>query len=365
MDAIQDGQRQLDLAKFPLWTGNRDKDLFTAEQWIARVDGARRDGGWNDQRVMTHVLVSLRGDALLWFESLRRCEIDTTNFETFKRAFLTTYSEAKTARSVKLNLSDLSQKPNESVKQYHPRLVKILDDVEHFWPEQFATPRGFEATIPADIRALAGWEAAGLNEAKNQLYQALMRAGAQQGLNSLGLLIFKAGLPTRLSDELMKTAPARLWDAFEEAQSLEVLWNINSKKVVNAVNLAASGSDEPEVVEDEIAALTAQLDALKKRKYFAQKGAQGGSYGNNKGNGKNPKWKDIQCHYCHKKGHPQRVCFKRKRENGALVDWKTVKAIEEDDNDDEYQELGAVEAVHQRGEPAFEQAFRAGKAALN
>ena len=358
MEALADGQRQLELAKFPLWYGSRDRDTYTAEQWIERINSTRTDGNWNDQRTMTHVLASLRGKALIWWESLRRCGIDRSNWEAFRRAFITTYSEARTARSIQLSISDLSQRSNEAVNDYHPRLVSILDDVEHFWPAQFNQPAA--VNVPATIAALPGWDA--VPAADKMLYhQQYLRDGAQQGLNSMGLLLFKAGLQPRLRDELMKSAPGQLWEAFEEAQTLERVWNLNSKKqTVASLEEDQAAHDIASMNGEE---LLAHLDALKRSFSKKPQGKPNGAQG-----GRNPKWKDMECHYCHKKGHPQKECFKRKRENGAMVDWRKIRAVEEDDDEGPHlgaSSVGAVQATGVDPETAFEKIFGRGKAALN
>lgn len=356
MDQLQEAQRQNELSKFPLWYGT-EKDTFTAEQWIKRIETTKRDGAWNDQRVMTHVFSSLRSDALLWFEALPRCRIDTEDFNAFKKAFITTYSVGKTARSVKLHINDLVQKPTESVRKYHPRLVRILNDMETFFPAQFDMPRR-RNFIPPEITNLVGW-AEVPQHIKDGMFQECISDGAWQGLNAVGLMLFRAGLVPKLSDELMKTNPNQLWDAFEEAQNLELLFDTKAAKV-NEVQLQEEDSLDHEQ-DLQIEALSAQLEALKKRKTakHAGKPTRYGSSGN--GNGGREQWKAMKCHYCKKMGHPQKNCFKRKRENGAMVDWKTVKAIEEQEEPN----LGAVEAVQHEGAANAFQRYFVGKKALN
>ena len=158
--------------------------------------------------------------------------------------------------------------------------------------------------------------------------QQMYELGRQDTLNVIGLILFKAGLSQRLSEELMKTNPETLWAAYEEAQTLERVWgNPNrGRAVAEVVEIDATQEDE------EIAALASQIEALRARR--AQRNGFGGARPKN-GQDRS-KWKTMTCHYCDKKGHPQKECFKRKRDKAPMVDWrqKMTKAVEEQGNEE-------------------------------
>ena len=59
------------ITRIPVWTGD-GKDTFTPVQWLARVEKARTTAAWTDAQTMSFVYVSLRGEALLWFDVLNR-----------------------------------------------------------------------------------------------------------------------------------------------------------------------------------------------------------------------------------------------------------------------------------------------------
>ena len=318
MEGLNEAQRQVELGKFPLWSGDKSKDQFTAEQWIRRIEAVAQDGAWQPARTMTHVLASLRGKALTWFESLARCNIDTNDFDAFKAAFLEAYSEVRTARTATFELMDLSQRPGEPVNEYHPRLIKILDTIEHFFPENFLR---LAAPWPNEFTNLGGF-AAVADAVKNRLQQRLLRQGAKQGLNSVGLLLFMAGLRPQLRDELMKDPPANLYAAFQKAQQLDRLYTEPAKKKVAAIE-ATEGDDE-EDVDRMVEALETKLEALKTRR--AQFGSS--KFGRSGPSSGNRNFKNLKCHYCDKKGHLQKNCFKRQRDNAPMVDWRKKKTEE-------------------------------------
>src|SRR5882757_2454556 len=81
------GQRQLEQSRLPLWTGSKDKDVFTAEQWIERVHRCRESGRWDAQTTMSYVFNALRGDALTWFDALPVLGFDREDWEDFRTAF--------------------------------------------------------------------------------------------------------------------------------------------------------------------------------------------------------------------------------------------------------------------------------------
>ena len=316
MEGLNEAQRQVELAKFPLWSGERTKDQFTAEQWIRRVEMVAQDGDWADARTMTHVLASLRGKALTWFESLARCGINTGDFDAFKAAYLEAYSEIRTARTATFELMDLSQKPGEPVNEYHPRLIKILDTVEHFFPNDF---NQLTNPWPAEIAGLAGF-AAVANNIKQQTQQRHLHHGAKQGLNSVGLLLFMAGLRPQLRDELMKDPPHTLYAAFQRAQQLDRLYTEPTKKKIAAI--WGDEEEDEEDVDKKVEALETKLEALKTRR--AQLNGQGRSYRP----GQNRSSKQFKCHYCDKKGHMQKNCFKRMKDGAPMVDWRKKKMEE-------------------------------------
>ena len=133
--------RQVDLARLPLWSGSKDS-IFSAEQWIERIDKARAPtaGNWTVPTTMSYVYNALRGDAIVWFDALTTLGYDSADWTDFKAAFIRTYGTTKTARTAALNLSDIKQGATESAARYISRVIKIISDVRDLAPAVLATP---------------------------------------------------------------------------------------------------------------------------------------------------------------------------------------------------------------------------------
>ena len=75
------------VTRIPIWNGD-GKDVFTLEQWLARIEKARVAANWNDADLMSFIYYSLGGEALLWYDVLKRSGIEDT-YDAFKVTFLT------------------------------------------------------------------------------------------------------------------------------------------------------------------------------------------------------------------------------------------------------------------------------------
>ncbi len=76
MEQQLENQKQVEHSKLPLFFGSKDKDQFTAEQWVERIRQAKDSARWNDAQTMSAVYNAVRAKALAWFESLCRSNIN-------------------------------------------------------------------------------------------------------------------------------------------------------------------------------------------------------------------------------------------------------------------------------------------------
>lgn len=317
MQAQTEALRQAELAKIPLWTGSKSVDQFSAEQWVERIQRAKDASTWNDAQTMSFVFNALRSDALLWYDSLKRSGVDQNIWEDFKAAFLQAYSSIRITRSTIVNLADVKQGPNESVVAYYPKVVKAIDDLE-----ALVAPAGF--TPPAnpyhaDIVALAGFNA--LNAAiKDGTVSNLIRHGATSAFNHMGLHLFLTNLKPVLRDELLKNPPATLYDAFQQAVTLERI-QLEPRKTPQTTVAPVSENDEDSDNEEEarIAELSNALKKLKAKRAqnSSNKGARAPSQPKSNANS-NPNYN--KCRYCKKVGHLQKVCNSRIKAGAPMVD---------------------------------------------
>lgn len=319
--------RQSELAKLPIFSGDA-KDQFTAEQWIERIGRAIRASGWDDDQTMAFVFNALRGNALLWYDSLRRTGVNRDDWAQFRTAFLESWSTTRTARTTTVNLADLRQGQNETVNCFYPRVVKAVDDLEALvpnlafpipaapWPEAFTGVAAFLA-IPVADRATAA--------------QNLVAHGATAAFNHMALNLFVSNLRPALRDEIMKLNPPTLYEAFQQAIQLERLNAEPKRSTVPAMPVEATpvvqepptpaSAEAPEDLEKEIDALNFKLRNLKQRR-DGRNGTHRNNNNNNRPgrtNGRSAATRDSVCHYCHKKGHFQAECRSRQRDGAPMV----------------------------------------------
>jgi hypothetical protein len=183
---------------------------------------------------------------------------------------LEAYSTTKTSRTTTLNLADLRQGGNECVVDFYPRVIRVIDDIEAMTPANFAAPA---APFPAEFLAIQAFVAVGA-AVKRDCVNTLVKTGATQAFNFIGLHLFIAGLKPYLREEIMKAPPADLYAAFQAASALEKIHTEPRKSTSatqNVYEVAADASDKrddnggDEEVEAECAALSARIKNLRSK----------------------------------------------------------------------------------------------------
>ena len=314
------------VTRIPIWTGD-NKDVFTPEQWLARIEKARVAAAWNEADTLSFIYCSLRGEALLWYDVLKRSGIADT-YDAFKTAFLTSYAPALTARTATVCLHDIKQTAQETIVAFYSRVIKAVNDLENLLPAAQRVPAG--AAYPAEVVALAGY--AGLAaDVRNNGIAALINSGITTAMNHIGLQLFVAGLRSSIRDELMKNMPDSLWAAFQSAMAMEKITSTPKASAFAAVNQVSAEQPESEgEIELEIDAVRAQLKRLEYRKNSGRPNTSGRTGGGTGNTGKyDPK--SVVCRCCNKKGHMQEVCYTRIKKNLPCVDaqgkpWRTQPA---------------------------------------
>ncbi len=308
------------VTRIPVYTGDGN-DAFTPNQWIKRIQKARDTAGWNDANTMSFVYVSLRGKALKWHECLTRSGVEINNFVDFTAAFLESFAPARTARTATVNLHEVKQQPAEDVVGFYSRVINIIDELEILLPA--AARRPIAVAMPAAIAALAGFEA--LADPVKQIVPTIFDLGVTTALNHVAIQLFVAGLKPAIRDEMMKNMPVLLWEAFQQAITLEKIHTPLKATMAAAVNEIADEQDNCEL-DGEIEAVRAQLNRLtsKKSQYRGKFTPSGGGsgYRNNGQQGKpaQTNFKEVICRVCKKKGHFQDKCFTRLAKGLPCVD---------------------------------------------
>jgi len=331
--------RQANLAKLPFWSGTK-ADTFTAEQWVERISRSRHSGAWDHALTMTYVFNALRGDALSWFDALKRTGVNRNNWDEFKTAFLKAYSTTRTPRTTTVHLADLQQGATENVVQYYSRVIRAIDDLEMLIPNgTFPRPDPIFGAAFTGVNAFMNIPLAD----RQAEADALIRHGATAAFNHMALNLFVSNLRPFLRDKLLENRPDSLTEAFDTAVALERLQTDPRKAAgVNAVDsdLPAQETTTPkDDANEEATQLDAEIDALNLKLRSLQHRRQGtgprpqprppGSSGPPAPphNGRPPRNQQQQrrarpedkCRYCKKSGHFQKECFSRRRDNAPMV----------------------------------------------
>ena len=117
--ALNDHDRLKRSMDMPLFFGRKEKDMITACHLIDRIDRARSIATWNTEHTCNKLYMILRDKALVWYESLADDDIDLKDWDVVKKEFLKAYEPKYSAHSTCANFLDLTQKPGETVNDFH------------------------------------------------------------------------------------------------------------------------------------------------------------------------------------------------------------------------------------------------------
>jgi hypothetical protein len=332
VDVNVDNLRQSDLAKLPLYAGDA-KDQFTAEQWIERISRSRTASAWTAEQTMAFVFNALRGNALRWFDALKRSGINRNDWDAFQRAFLAAFSTTRTPRTATVNLADLHQGQTEQVVSFYPRVIKAVDDLEALAGAAFPLP---DPPFPVEFTNVPGFAALAV-PVRAAAAQSLVTFGAVSAFNHIALNLFVSNLRPSLRDELLKSPPATLYGAFEAASQLERLQETPKRPTAAAMAVEGAPSSSPATVvpadtdasadglDKEIDALNFRLKALKNRRTSTRPPTSGRPQQQQQQPRSGPprstpaRDPNFKCRYCKKLGHGQYECNSRRAAGAPMV----------------------------------------------
>jgi hypothetical protein len=323
--------RQSDLAKLPLYAGDV-KDQFTAEQWIKRISRSRTASAWTANQTMAFVFNALRGNALRWFDALKRSGINRNDWDAFQRAFLAAFSTTRTPRTATVNLADLHQGQREQVVLFYPRVIKAVDDLEALAGAAFPLP---DPPFPVEFTNVPGFAALAVPVCAAAA-QALVTFGAASAFNHIALNLFFSNLRPSLRYELLKTPLATLYGAFEAASQLEHLQETPKRPTATAMTVDGASSSPASAfpadadasadgLDQEIDALNFWLKALKNRRTSARPPTSGCQQQQQQQPPSGPprstpvRDPNFKCRYCKKLGHGQYECKSRRAAGAPMV----------------------------------------------
>ena len=228
-----------------------------------------------------------------------------------------------------VNLTDLKQANNQSITDFGSRVASIIEDIKQLMAAASKTPQG----IPwaDEITALNGWNGVAAGIKAKQL-QDVANQMVWNSFDHLGIQLFISNHKPIIRDELMKMPPATLNTTIKMARTLEKI-HLKSDTAHTTVSEVQHQQQHHATANDnqttnvEIEALSAQFQALLKRRNGNNKGSRGngnnfqrGSRGRGRGGqGGNTTGYNV-CRYCEKPGHLQKVCNSRIKAGAPEVD---------------------------------------------
>jgi len=332
--ALVNHERVRKATELPLFYGDKSKDTIDPEDFITRFQSASDIAGWvvvppaggppNEHIKCEQFLSLLRGKAIEWRHSVEiNADYILDNWAYLRDKFLTHYSPRYTARTACMSFAELQQTNDESVGDFYLRVTKAYRLLKKQRPNAVAVvrydPAPFAAAAPiADINAQRVLDIA---------------IGKDEGLEDMGRYMvqamFLAGLKEEVRIKTMETRPNTHQEAYQTALNIECILKDKrgSKSLISSI--AKDGQDEQEEeldIDEDEDYLLGQINAIRTKR--GQRPARFAPKGNRSKIA-------IICRYCKATGHFQRDCFKRKKENGKMVDSQgkpfKVSQIEDED----------------------------------
>jgi hypothetical protein len=304
--ALQDhdcAKRSRDIS---LYYGQIGKDTIAARLLIIRINDPGAIANWNNDRKLLEFKMCLRDKAVGWFEGLTKDRVATDNWDTVKAEFLETYEPKYSAKTTCANFTDLTQKLEESINDYtyHVQMAyKRLTDKK-----------------PATMAAVRNTITAGATEAE------VKAEGISDAFKFIKHQLFLAGLKDGIRDKVLEAAKDTFTESVKVARNLETIQNDHRRlSKINAIKSDMEEDRAKEIVWDNLSDdQLAQLSAI----HFGQNNRYNNNGNNNnncnkKNNNNRPTQlcnPNTECRYCKKKGHLQKDCFSRKRDQAPMVD---------------------------------------------
>ena len=347
----------------PLWYGIKGKDTITAHDWLERFETASLIANWvpapaagqqpNYARKCQEFFMLLRAEAVTWYRALGELgQFDYTNWPLLREKFLTTFAPRYTSRTACLSFSDLAQRSGEGVVSFFLRVSRAHHLLKETRPATMFDVRDPPQAPNVDIADLAARQAA-VNAAIAQAQARSKLEGINDMSQYFAQQLFQAGLNEDMRIKILERNFNNVMDAYEAALSLETI--IQDKRGTKP--LVTSVQDEQPDEEGETENVIEDEDDEEMLSYVnSLRRSQGKPPIKFSRNGKFKSKLSVTCRYCKKKGHFQKECMKRKRENGTMLDAQgkpyKVTQVEDDDEseyhstkDEEDEDSNAIQAI--------------------
>jgi len=293
--ALEQAMQRNELAKLPIWFGDATKDAFRPEDWWQRFELAALAANWNWAQIQTFFVQALRGSALNWWNWVRK-NAPVGDIDALRTAFLNDYGRTAAARASITQLTTV-QRPNQLVRDYCSDIQMKIDELELAVAPMPVLPADQILQQPPNDVVIPAAALPWLRAQYARIYQQGYNAFKQPLLRNLTI----DGLIPAIRDEVLRANPATYDDTVLVAKQAEK--DLSLKTSIAKTNGHSINS--------------AEVNAFNRRRGPPppQRG-QPSNRGRPRPQAGPPK--DVPtCYYCNKRGHVQKECYKRQRENGA------------------------------------------------
>jgi hypothetical protein len=284
----------------PLFYGQAGKDTISARLLIVRVNDTATIGNWAADRKILEFKMCLRDRAVAWFEGLIEEGLNVNDWDVIKAEFLETYEPKYSAKTTCANFTDLNQKSEESINDYTYRVQTAHKGLSDNKPATMAAVRAVAPTIA---------------EAKAE--------GISDAFKFVKHQLFLAGLKDGLRDKVLQAEKATFNESVKVARNLETIQNDHKRlNKIAAVKAELQPEEAREIIWEELTEQEIeQVAALWSRNgRFQPRNNPGPPRNNGHARNNTTANPNIVCRYCDKKGHRQKECFSRRRDNAPMVD---------------------------------------------
>jgi Retrotransposon gag protein/Zinc knuckle len=294
---LQDAMQQNQLAKLPIWFGDPAKDAFRSEDWWQRFELAATAANWNWDQTRTFFMQALRGSALTWWNWLTK-NTPVADINELRAAFLADYGRTAVARACVTQVK-LLQKDKQSVRDFVCELQVKTDELElSVTPMPVLAADQILQNRPAGVPAIDAAHLPWLREQFRRIYY--LGFNAYKGPMIRNLLI--DGFLPAIRDEVLRANPPTYLEAIQVAKQAERDLDLKS-------SITRSNGHIQEL----------EVDALNNHRRFPPTRGTSSHRGRGRPAPRTSQGsRDVPtCYYCNKRGHVQKDCYKRQRENGA------------------------------------------------
>ena len=303
-------KRLTDIPKFYC----NSKDTLTAHAFVDRLEQAAKIGNWNEARKCAEFCHLMDSEAKgFMMMTLKKPKIVENDWAGHKEVFLSFFAVKGTAKLNFFSLHEMKQGPMEKVRDFWTKVQQYMDRIKDLVNVQeqikMLEKQDFQATIVADVQK-----------------ECRCSTGVMQDFYKK--MIFIAGLNTDVQVKVMEATPKFAYDALKVAIATEMLIldkKDNLKMPIKIMAVEAEREEEEleeEEIDEEEAALN-YLNAIRIQKWKTPfKKLPRSNWNRNGYGGARPKTTNgepMKCRYCKKSGHMQKECYKRIKENGAII----------------------------------------------